>query len=64
MYNLETKVFEFHNHALTLENFIDRYETIRVQNMITETLLAVFPGTSAYARKLDLYDSQKIASLY
>lgn len=61
---LLTRVNLLHNHSLTLENYIDRYECIRIQNMIADTLTAILPPNSQLARKLEFFDSQRMASLY
>ena len=64
MHRLENQVLEVQNMNVTLENFIDRYECIRVQNMINDALLAIFPFSTAQGRKADLYHSQKMSILY
>jgi hypothetical protein len=61
---LLTRVNLLHNHSLTLENYIDRYECIRIQNMIADALTAILPPNSQLYRKLELFDSQRMATLY
>ena len=62
--DIESKILEVQNMNIKIENFIDRYECIRVQNMINDSLIAIFPFSTAYGRKADLYHSQKMSILY
>jgi len=55
------KISEVHNHGLTLENFIDRYDCIRVQSLINDSFNAIFNAKSTYGRKADIYNAQKMA---
>ena len=64
MQKLENIVLEVQNMNVTLENFIDRYECIRIQNLINDALLAIFPFSTPQGRKADLYHSQKMSILY
>ena len=59
-----TKYLDLKNHSITLENYIDRYECIRVQNMIADTLNAIFPINTPFFRKLEIFDSQRMAMFY
>ena len=61
---IDSKIFEVKNHGLTIENYIDRYESIRVQGMITDTLNSLFPLNSSLFRKLEIYDSGRMSELY
>ena len=50
------------NHILGLDNYLEKYNPIRVQEFINETLRSVLDGKER--RRLELYDSEKTAILY
>lgn len=53
---------ETRNHCVALDNYLDKYQPLRVQGMIGETLEACLTG--AERRNHELYLSDKISLLY
>ena len=50
------------NHCVALDNFMNKYQPVRVQNMIDETLDATLTGEER--RNHELYAQDKISLLY
>lgn len=59
---LEGKVQRNENHCTALDNYLDKYQPVRMQGMIGDTLYACLYG--AERRKHELYDQDKISLLY
>ena len=59
---LDESVQETENHCLGLDNYLDKYQPVRVQTMIGETLEACLTGEER--RSHELYASDKISLLY
>jgi|TARA_B110000285_G_scaffold223307_1_gene278621 hypothetical protein len=59
---LEGKVLRNENHCTALDNYLDKYQPVRMQGMIGDTLYACLYGGER--RKHELYDQDKISLLY
>ena len=53
---------ETENHCVALDNFMNKYQPVRVQTMIGETLDACLTGEER--RNHELYENDKISLLY
>ena len=53
---------ETKNHCLALDNYLDKYQPVRVQSMIGDTLKACLTGDER--RSHELYENDKISLLY
>ena len=58
----DIKLFKCLNHCLTLDNYLEKYQPIRMQSLINETLRSVLSGKER--RRLELYDNEKNGLLY
>lgn len=59
---MDIKLFKNSNHAISMDNYLEKYAPIRTQALIDETLRAVLSGKER--RRLELYDAEKNAILY
>ncbi|CDW87818.1 UNKNOWN [Stylonychia lemnae] len=57
-----TRLFEAENNNHTLHNYVDKYQQIRFQNQLTDTLMGVL--SQKERRRLENYDSDKMPLLY
>ena len=62
MHEQEEIVRETHNHCKAIDNYLDKYQPVRVQAMIGDTLNACLTGEPR--RSHELYDSDKLSLLY
>ena len=53
---------ETKNHCVALDNYLDKYQPVRVQSMIGDTLKACLTGDER--RSHELYENDKISLLY
>ena len=60
--DLDSKVNKTDNHCTALDNYLDKYQPVRMQGMIGDTLYACLYG--AERRKHELYDQDKTSLLY
>eukprot|EP00347_Sterkiella_histriomuscorum_P021638 403333283 len=56
------QLLEVVNNAQTVDNYIEKYQQIRFQHQLTETLMSVL--SQKERRRLEHYDSEKMALLY
>ena len=59
---IDIRLFKQTNHAISMDNYLEKYLPIRTQALIDETLRAVLSGKER--RRLELYDAEKNAILY
>jgi len=62
LHKLEENVQSTENHCVALDNFMNKYQPVRVQTMIGETLDACLTGEER--RNHELYENDKISLLY
>ena len=59
---LDTKVSSTNNHTIALDNYLDKYQPVRMQQMIAETLEATLTGVER--RNHELYNNDKTSLFY
>lgn len=56
------EIFENSNQSSTIENYLEKYQPIRTQIMITDTLNSI--SQKSERKRLENYDTEKMALLY
>lgn len=59
---LDKSVVATENHCQALDNYLDKYQPVRMQNMISDTLYACLQDEER--REHELYDVDKLHYLY
>ena len=59
---MDIKLIKQYNHIQTIDNYVDRYMPIKIQEQINETLYSILSGTER--RRLMLYESDKSFLLF
>mmetsp|Transcript_9429 Transcript_9429/g.14456 ORF Transcript_9429/g.14456 Transcript_9429/m.14456 type:complete len:81 (-) Transcript_9429:2017-2259(-) len=59
---LEENVYSTKNHCISIDNYLDKYQPVRMQSMVGDTLKACLIGEER--RRFELYESDKISLLY
>lgn len=62
LHSHEVEVARTSNHCQALDSYLDKYQPVRMQNMIGQTLYACLKGDER--RNHELYDQDKISLLY